>query len=371
MGIKRDLPINSRSRQQRPQRLLVMAGGTGGHIFPGLAVAKYLQAQGWEVHWLGAPASMESRVVPQHGIEIELVAFGGVRGKGWVTRLLAPWRLARACWQARKVLRRVQPDVVLGMGGYITVPGGIAARWLGYPLVLHEQNSIAGLSNRLLARLAQHVLVAFPQALPNAIWTGNPVGAALTQVLPPAERMAERAGPLRLLVVGGSLGAAALNTLIPQALALLPAAQRPTVLHQAGEKHLQTLQENYAAVGVAAETVAFIDDMAQAYAQADLVICRAGAMTIAELAVVGVASILVPFPYAVDDHQTHNAEFLAAQGAAWLAPQATLSPAWLAERLAQLTRTSLMQMACCARALGKPEAVEQVAGYCLAAASPS
>ena len=344
--------------------LLVMAGGTGGHIFPGIAVAEALRARGWRIVWLGNPDGMEARIVPGHGYETVWVRFGALRGKGLVRKLMLPVNLLSGFWQAVRALRRVKPDVVLGMGGYITFPGGMMAALLGRPLVLHEQNSIAGLANRVLARVADRVLSGFPAVLDGAEWIGNPVRADIAALPPPAERYAGRSGPLRVLVVGGSLGAAALNAAVPQALARLAPEQRPVVVHQAGERQLDALRDAYAKAGVEAEQRAFIDDMAAAYAAADLVICRAGALTVAELAAAGVASLLVPFPHAVDDHQTGNARFLAARGAAYLLPQPELTPERLAGILVSLDRDRLLQMAGHARALARPQAAAQVADVC-------
>lgn len=352
--------------------MLIMAGGTGGHVFPGLAVAEIMRVRGWSIVWLGSPNSMEATLVPKHDIPIELVRFGGLRGKGWLTKLLLPVNLLRAFWQSLCALRRVRPNVVLGMGGYIAFPGGMMTVLLGKPLVLHEQNSIAGLTNKVLARVADRVLQAFPTAFTDsrlkATLTGNPIRAEIRQIAPPTERFTDRSGPLRILVVGGSLGAHALNATVPQALALIPAAHRPQVKHQAGEKHLAMLQQQYRETNVTGELVAFIDDMASEYAQADLVICRAGAMTIAELAAVGVASVLVPFPFAVDDHQTANAKFLSDAGAAHLIPQKQLNATDLAALLQKLTREQLLDMANKARTLGKPNAAIIVADICEAIA---
>ncbi|APR03732.1 undecaprenyldiphospho-muramoylpentapeptide beta-N-acetylglucosaminyltransferase [Thauera chlorobenzoica] len=348
--------------------LLVMAGGTGGHIFPGIAVAEALRARGWRIVWLGNPDGMEARIVPAHGYETVWVRFGALRGKGLVRKLMLPVNLLSGFWQAVRALRRVRPDVVLGMGGYITFPGGMMAALLGRPLVLHEQNSVAGLANRVLARVADRVLSGFPAVLERAEWIGNPVRADIAALPEPAERYAGRSGPLRVLVVGGSLGAAALNAAVPQALARLAPEQRPVVVHQAGERQLDALREAYAKAGVEAEQRAFIDDMAAAYGAADLVICRAGALTVAELAAAGVASLLVPFPHAVDDHQTGNARFLAARGAAYLLPQTELTPERLAGILASLDRGRLLQMAGHARALARPQAAAQAAEVCVALA---
>jgi UDP-N-acetylglucosamine--N-acetylmuramyl-(pentapeptide) pyrophosphoryl-undecaprenol N-acetylglucosamine transferase len=343
---------------------LVMAGGTGGHIFPGLAVAEALREAGWRVHWLGAPDSMESQLVPPRGFAFEPVAFGGVRGKGIQTLALLPLRLLRAFWQSLQVVRRVKPDVVLGLGGYITFPGGMMASLWSKPLVLHEQNSVAGLANKVLAQLADRVFTAFPGVFKTGQWVGNPLRRAFTEQATPAERFAGRSGPLRVLVVGGSLGAKALNDIVPQALALMPESTRPQVIHQSGAKQIEALRANYANAGVQAELTPFIDDTASAFAQADLVICRAGASTVTELAAVGVAALYVPFPFAVDDHQTTNAQFLVASGGGWLAPQAELTAQNLAERLKALSRDTLLDVAQKAHAQKKTNATKEVVMAC-------
>ncbi len=343
---------------------LIMAGGTGGHIFPGLAVAEALRERGWRVHWLGAPASMESRLVPPRGFALETIDFGGVRGKGVVTLALLPLRLLRAFWQALQVVRRVKPDVVVGLGGYISFPGGMMGVLAGKPLVLHEQNSVAGMANKVLAGVADRVFTAFPNVFKKAQWVGNPLRAPFLQQPSPAERFAGRSGPLRLLVVGGSLGAKALNDVVPQALALIPEPQRPTVVHQSGEKQIDALRANYIAAGVHAELTPFIDDTAQAFADADLIVCRSGASTVTEIAAVGAAALFVPFPSAVDDHQTTNARFLVDAGAAWLVPQKELSPQQLALRLQSLQREQLVAMAEKAKQLQKTEAVAAVVSAC-------
>lgn len=352
------------SARTAPRTALVMAGGTGGHIFPGLAVAQALRERGWRVHWLGAPDSMESRLVPARGFVLETIAFSGVRGKGLKTLLGLPLRLLRALLQSRQVLQRVRPDVVLGFGGYISLPAGVMAVLRRIPLVLHEQNSVAGAANRVLARMAQRVFSAFPNALPNAQHVGNPLREEFLNQAPPEQRFAERSGPLHLLVVGGSLGARALNTVVPQALARIPQAQRPVVLHQSGEKQMDELRANYAAAGVAADLTPFIDNTAQAYAQADLVLCRAGASTVTEIAAVGAAALFVPFPSAVDDHQTHNARFLVDQGAGWLVPQATLTPEFLADWLQHCDRAELLQHAQAAKALQNTQATQAMVAAC-------
>ena len=343
---------------------LVMAGGTGGHIFPGLAVAEALREAGWRVHWLGAPDSMESQLVPPRGFAFEAVDFGGVRGKGLKTLAVLPFKLLRAFWQSLQVVRRVQPDVVLGLGGYITFPGGLMASLWGKPVVLHEQNSVAGLANKVLAQVADRVFTAFPGVFKTGQWVGNPLRRAFTEQATPAQRFAERTGPLRVLVVGGSLGAKALNDIVPQALALLPTATRPVVTHQSGAKQIEALRVNYAAAGVHADLTPFIDDTATAFAQADLVICRAGASTVTEMAAVGAAALYVPFPFAVDDHQTTNAQFLVAQGGGWLVPQAELTAQALADRLAGLSRESLLACAEKAYEQKKTNATREVVMAC-------
>ena len=344
---------------------LVMAGGTGGHIFPGLAVAQALRERGWRVHWLGAPApSMESQLVPPRGFAFETVAFGGVRGKGLKTLALLPLKLLRAFWQSWQVLRRVRPQVVVGLGGYITFPAGMMAVLAGRALVLHEQNSVAGMANKVLAGVADRVFSAFPQALAQADWVGNPLREGFVTQAPPRERYGARQGRLRVLVVGGSLGAQALNTLVPQALARLPAAQRPEVIHQSGAKQIDALRAAYAQAGVDATLTPFIEDTAEAFAQADLVIARAGASTVTELAAIGVAALYVPFPFAVDDHQTTNARFVVDAGGGWLMPQHTLTPEALAAHLQGLDRETLCAHAERAWAVRKIHATEAVVSAC-------
>ena len=343
---------------------LIMAGGTGGHIFPGLAVAEELRARGWRVHWLGAPGSMESRIVPQHGFPLELIDFSGVRGKGLVTLALLPLRLLRAFWQALQVVRRVQPDVVVGLGGYITFPGGMMGVLCGKPLVLHEQNSVAGMANKVLAGVADRVFTAFPDVLKKAQWVGNPLRAAFTRQAAPSERFVGRTGPLRLLVVGGSLGAQALNDIVPRALALIPAENRPVVTHQSGATQIDTLRANYQAAGVQAELTPFIDDTASAFAAADIIVCRAGASTVTEIAAVGAAAVFVPFPFAVDDHQTTNARFLVNAGGGWLVQQSDLTPEGLAKMLLNSERTALVDIAEKAKNMQKINATREVVAAC-------
>lgn len=348
---------------------LIMAGGTGGHIFPGMAIAHALRSRGWRVHWLGARASatgpsMESRLVPPQGFAFEAIEFGGLRGKGLLTALFLPLRLLRAFWQSIQVLRRVRPDVVVGLGGYITFPGGMMSVLLGRALLLHEQNSVAGMANKVLAGVADRVFTAFPNVIKGAAWCGNPLREPFLAVDAPAQRFGARSGSLRVLVLGGSLGAQALNERVPKALALIAEDQRPSVVHQSGERQIEALRASYAAADVQAELTPFIEDTASAMAEADLVICRAGASTVTEIAAVGAAALFVPFPFAVDNHQTHNARFLVDEGAAWLIPQEQLSPESLAQWLGGLDRAALLERATRARALAKLQATEELVRAC-------
>lgn len=351
-------------------RVMVMAGGTGGHVFPALAVAQRLKELGCEVTWLGTPDSFEARTVPQYGFRIDWVDSFRLRGQGMASLLLAPFRLLRAMGQAWRVLRRRRPQVMLGMGGFVTGPGGLVSLLAGVPLVIHEQNTIPGMTNRYLARIARRVFEAFPGSFPAGMHpeaVGNPVRAEIAELPAPAERFAERSGPCRLLVLGGSLGAQALNEMLPEALALLPEHRRYEVHHQAGRDKLEATQAAYDKAGVRARVTDFVLDMAGAYAWADLVICRAGALTISELTATGVASILVPFPYAVDDHQTLNARFLSEAGAARLLPQNELDAESLAVMLGDYcdNRDQLLAMAEKARGLARVHATEQVAAACM------
>ena len=343
---------------------LVMAGGTGGHIFPGLAVAEALRERGWRVHWLGAPGSMESQIVPPRGFTLETIDFSGVRGKGLLTLALLPLRLLGAFWQSIGVVRRVKPDVVIGLGGYISFPGGMMSVLLGRPLVLHEQNSIMGMANKVLAGVADRIFTAFPRVHRQGQWVGNPLRTAFTQQPAPAARFAGRSGPLRLLVVGGSLGAKALNEIVPQALALIPQAERPHVIHQSGARQIDELRANYARAGVEAELTPFIDDTAAAFAEADVIVCRAGASTVTEIAAVGAAAVFVPFPFAVDDHQTTNAKFLVDAGGGWLVQQADLSAQGLAGMLQGMTRDELLDRAQHAKKMEKIHATREVVAAC-------
>ena len=351
--------------------ILIMAGGTGGHVFPALAVARYLRQEGVEVVWLGTRRGLEARLVPEAGFPIEYISISGLRGKGILGWLLAPLRLSVALWQALGVCWRRRPGAVLGLGGFVTGPGGLAAWLLRRPLVIHEQNAVAGLTNRLLCRIARRVLEAFPGSFPDEIkteQTGNPVRPEIADLPIPASRFADHAGASRLLVIGGSLGAQALNETVPKAVAELPVEERPLIWHQAGQNKDQATRDAYVAVEVTAVVEPFIADMAEAYGWADLVICRAGALTISELAAAGVAAILVPYPHAVDDHQTGNAMYLTQAGAARLLLQSELTPQALALALRELLRggrEGLIKMATAARELARPMATQRVAEVCL------
>jgi UDP-N-acetylglucosamine--N-acetylmuramyl-(pentapeptide) pyrophosphoryl-undecaprenol N-acetylglucosamine transferase len=363
-------PVSSSPLASRSARtILVMAGGTGGHVMPALAVADCMRRRGWQVVWLGSEQGMEATLVPRHGYRIEWIRFSGLRGKGLLRLALLPLDLLVAFWQSARAIFRIRPDVVLGMGGYISFPGGMMASLLNRPLVVHEQNAVAGLANRVLASVADYILSGFPAVLRRSQWVGNPVRESIVQLPLPGLRFATHREPLELLVLGGSLGAQALNEVVPLALRLVPEDRRPQVTHQSGAKHLDALRRSYQEAGVSAQAIAFIDDIAVQYARADLVICRAGALTVSELAAAGVASILVPFPHAVDDHQTHNARFLVEAGAALLVQQKELSPRRLADLILSLTRDRLLEMANRARALAKPGATAAVADVCIMAAA--
>ncbi len=355
--------------------VLIMAGGTGGHVFPALAVAKVLRERGVGVVWLGVPGSMESRLVPANGFPIEWVKIGGVRGKGFKTWLLAPLRIVKAVAQSLRVLRRVRPRSVLGAGGYVSGPGGVAAWLLRIPLLIHEQNAIAGTTNRWLARFASQVLEAFPGSFGPKVAAqtiGNPVRADIAALPAPAMRFAER-GASRLLVLGGSQGAQRLNAVVPQALAQVPPANRPQVRHQTGERGVEAARSAYAEAQVEAEVLPFIDDMAAAYAWADLAVCRAGAMTVAELQAAGVGAIFVPFPMAIDDHQTKNAEVMVRSGAAQVIQERDLTPERLGAAISELVgdRARLLKMAEAARGSRIIDAAARLADLCMAAGAPA
>lgn len=362
-----------------PRTILVMAAGTGGHVYPGLAIAGELARQGWRIAWLGTPDGLENKLVAEAGYPLERIQFGGVRGKGIVRWLVLPVALLRAFWQCWRVVKRVRPDVVLGMGGYVTFPGGMMSVLHGAPLIVHESNAVAGLANRVLTLIADRVLVGFPGAFDRPIknvlpkflpkpkhaeWVGNPVRADIAQVAEPARRYAGRTGPLRVLVVGGSLGAQGLNKLVVDALAAMAVAERPQVVHQSGAKLFDELKSHYANAQVGADVLPYLNDMAERYAWCDVLVCRAGAMTVAEVAAAGVAAVFVPLPYAVEDEQTHNAAFLADRDAAIIAQQKETSPRQLADLLLSLTREKLLAMAEAARALGKSDATPRCASIC-------
>ncbi|MEO5702941.1 MAG: undecaprenyldiphospho-muramoylpentapeptide beta-N-acetylglucosaminyltransferase [Gammaproteobacteria bacterium] len=353
-------------------RILIMAGGTGGHVFPALAVAETLRSQGVNVMWLGTRAGLEADIVPRAGIDISFISISGLRGKSWLSWLLAPSKLTVAFMQSLMLLIRLRPNAVLGMGGFVAGPGGFSAWLLDKPLVIHEQNAIAGLTNRLLAPLASKVLEGFPGSLHtrHALHTGNPVRAEITAVTEPEQRLTGRSGALRLLVLGGSLGAQIFNEVVPKSLHAFAPDARPEVWHQTGARNIDAARQCYQEAGVTARLVPFIGDMAEAYGWADLVLCRAGALTVAELACAGVAAILVPYPHAVDDHQTHNARYLADAGAAVLVPQPGLTPAYLTDLLKDFSqaRNRLLAMAQAARNCAQPEAAARVAALCREAA---
>ena len=348
--------------------ILIMAGGTGGHIFPALAVADYLKKAGWRIVWLGTKGGMEESLVVQKGYDLKCIDFSGLRGKNLIVWFTLPFRLMLALWQSAKLLFQLRPDVVLGMGGYPSFPGGIMAALLSKPLLIHEQNSIPGLTNKILVKFADKVLIGFPHAIKDkkkVVFSGNPVRNEISKLDSPEHRYEGRSGNLKLLIIGGSLGAKVLNTIVPLALKLIPDSIRPLVVHQAGEKHLESLNKNYVEAGVEGELVVFIEEMAVKYSECDLVICRAGALTVAEISSAGIASILVPFPYAVDDHQTYNANFLSNNDAAVLLPENELTPDSLANLLLELTRERLLGMAIKARELAKPNATRIVAEECM------
>lgn len=351
---------------------LIMAGGTGGHVFPALATAHELQRQGVHVEWLGTQKGIEARVIPDSDIKLHCINVAGLRGKGRLSLLLAPFKVLLAIWQALAVLRQVKPDVVLGMGGFASGPGGVAAKLLGKPLVIHEQNAIAGMTNKILSKMAWRVLEAFEDAFPSETDTetvGNPVRGPILQMNDPRERYGKRSGKIRLLVVGGSLGAKAINETLPEVLAQMPEEQRPEVWHQTGKRTYEETLAHYQRLGLDARVVPFIEQMDDAYGWADLVLCRAGALTVSELAIAGVAAILVPFPFAVDDHQTANAKYLAQLNAAQLVSQPELTVDHLKKLLTEQfsQRETLGEMAVNARALGRPEAGVRVAEVCLEA----
>lgn len=350
--------------------VLIMAGGTGGHVFPALAVANELRNRGVPVVWLGTRSGLEARVVPEAGFPIQWLNVSGLRRKGRLAYLLAPIKLLRACVQAFLIIRRVQPCAVLGMGGFVSGPGGLMAWLVRKPLLIHEQNAVAGLTNKLLSKIAQHVFVAFPDTFSNnEVQVGNPVRNDILDIETPEDRFDMGAKKLKLLVVGGSLGAVRLNELLPEAISKMAVGDRPEVIHQTGLNNIDQAKTCYRQFEVEADVKAFIDDMAEVYSWADIVVCRSGAMTVFELAAAGVASILIPYPYAVDDHQTANGQYLVDAGAALLAQQKDISSDWLCKTITQLAqqRDRLLEMAKAARLCAKPNAANDVAQMCMVA----
>lgn len=352
-----------------PRTFLIMAGGTGGHVFPALATAEEMVRLGLRVQWLGTVRGIEADLVPRAGIPMHYVCVSGVRGKGWKSQIAAPFQIARAVWQSLRLLKKLKPECVLGMGGFVSGPGGLAAWLLRLPLVIHEQNAVAGTTNRLLGVVAGRVLAGYPNAFDGveSRVIGNPVRKNISQLPTPEVRWADRTGPMRLLVLGGSLGARPINGAVPEAIAAMPAALRPEIRHQTGRLHASDVAAHYQQLGIAAQVEPFIDDMAAAYAWADLVLCRAGALTIAELAAAGVGAILVPLPHAIDDHQTANARWLTDHRAGVLLRQDEMSPETLAQQLTELAAQpqELLAWARAARALAKPDAAAQVVQCCL------
>lgn len=347
-----------------PKTAMILSGGTGGHIFPGLAVAEELRHLGWRVVWLGTFNGMESQIVPKSDFAFEGIQFSGLRGKGLLAWVLLPFRLLRAFWQSALIIQRTKPNVILGFGGYVTFPAGLMGRLLAKPLVLHEQNSVAGLSNRVLSLLATRIFTAFPNVISKAQWIGNPLRSEFTQQAEPKVRFMNRQGPLKILVIGGSLGAKYLNQLVPQAIKLLPAHARPYVTHQSGISQINELSANYRQANIDAELIPFITNTAAAFADADLVICRSGASTVTELAAVGAAAIFVPLPSAVDDHQTQNAMYLVEKGGGWLQPQQDLTPQKLANLIFETDRSILLKAAIEAKKMYKHGTLKMLTDAC-------
>ena len=362
-----DNVVNNQQKALGP--ILITAGGTGGHVYPGLAVARALQAQGIPVIWMGTPNGLEARVIPEADIDMVYLSVSGLRGKGLLKLLAAPVQLVRALFQSFMIMRKVRPSAVLGMGGFVAGPGGLVASLLGTPVVIHEQNAIPGLTNKLLSGFSKKVLEGFPGTFEdrkNTVGIGNPVRKDIAELQDPRQRLGNRWGHVHVLIFGGSLGAQALNEVVPMALGELALDKRPIVRHQAGKNKDEATTRIYEKMGVEAEITPFIEDMAEAYEWADLVICRSGALTIAELSAAGLASVLVPYPWAVDDHQTANAKYLSEQGAAILAPQSDLTKESLSELLSELcgNRDKLIEMSIRARELAKPQATDEVAAIC-------
>lgn len=352
-------------------KVMIMAGGTGGHVFPALAVAQEFERRGCVVQWLGTSSGIEARVVPANGIPLNFLEIIGLRGKGITQLLRAPWKVLTAVIAAKKILRQFQPNIVVGMGGYASGPGGLAAWLLGIPLIVHEQNARAGTTNKWLARFAAEVLSAYPDVLPNARCIGNPVREDIAKLPEPSQRLSDRGGSLHLLILGGSLGAQAINEMVPASLESLASSIDVDVRHQCGERHREQTAALYKKHGVEGEVVAFIDDMASALEWADLVICRAGALTVSELSAAGVASVLIPFPFAIDDHQTANGKWLEEQGAAEVRQQNSLSVQELARLIMSFSqdREKIMRMASAARAVAKPNATRDCVDVCLEVAN--
>lgn len=344
--------------------ILIMAGGTGGHIMPGLAIAHELRKRGWNVVWLGHPNRMEGKIVPSHGFVLEAMHFSGLRGKGVLALLKLPFTLLSACWQAMRIYNKTKPDVVLGMGGYVAFPGGLVSALRRVPLVVHEQNAVAGTANKWLARIAKKTITGFPGVIPGAVVLGNPVREELNNLMPVKQRYNEHGGALRILIIGGSLGASVLNSVVPKAIGLMAPGQRPQIWHQSGEQHIEALNEAYKEHDVVARTQAFIDNMAAAYEWADLVICRAGAMTVSEVAAAGVAALFIPLPHAIDDHQTANAKYLADCDGAWLRKQPEFTAEWLAQWLSELNRNHLLSIATHAQQHAMRDATQLIADAC-------
>lgn len=361
----------------KPKTILLMAGGTGGHIFPALAVGKYLEDKGWNLHWLGSEGKMETKIVPQYGIELSLLPVKGLRGKGLVSLLKAPFSIVSNILAAKKIIKKVKPDVVLGMGGFASGPGGMAAKLCGVPLVIHEQNAVAGMTNKLLHKVSKVTLQAYPNAFEQAkkvTTTGNPIRTDFLDIAKASERVAKEDGKIKVLVVGGSLGAQVFNEKIPATLNIVNDGLDIHVKHQSGRGNSEQVKKSYKAgtnERITFDVSEFIDDMAAAYSWADIVICRAGALTVAEVAMAGCCAIFVPFPYAVDDHQTHNARYLSDQGGALIIQQHDLSEKRLAEQITSLANNKehLIEIAEKARELAMPKATETVAQFCIDAAN--
>ncbi len=366
--------VQSQTRRRDSAPVLIMAGGTGGHIFPGLAAAEALAERGVPVVWMGAAGGLETSIVPRHGLRLHAIRVGGLRGKGWKTRLLAPWMLACAIGAAMRALRQIRPCCVLSMGGFVAGPGGIAAWMSRRPLLVHEQNRVPGVTNKVLARLARRVLVGFEDAFPQTLkttWVGNPVRAQISALDAPDQRMAQRTAPAHLLVLGGSQGARALNERLPIVLGRLPLQHRPVIWHQCGKHDLDATRAAYAAAGLEARVEPFIEDMAAAYAWADFAVCRAGALTIAELCAAGLGALLVPYPFAVDDHQTRNAEAMRDAGAALITQERDINIDMLSQQLDAVLNDpdTLKRMAMAARTLARPNAAADIAAQCLEVAA--